>query len=241
MGRKAEYLTGQKFGLLTVKQRTQNIKGNVAWECVCECGNTIIATTRQLKTGERDNCGCVKKIRGKRTDITGKKFGMLTAIRATDEKNKNGSYLWECRCDCGKIVKVSAPMLKKGNNKSCGCLKLKSQAMVKDRLHLVDGTCIEWLKGRSTRSDNKTGYPGIFKKKNGRYQASIGFKKKMYYLGTFDNLKDAVDARNKAKEEIHGTFINAYEKWEEKKRDNPEWAEKHPFSMIKEESPRRLS
>lgn len=55
-------------------------------------------------------------------DITGNKFGKLTAIKKTDRK-KNGSYLYECKCDCGGIKEVTARDLGSGRVTSCGCSK----------------------------------------------------------------------------------------------------------------------
>lgn len=55
-------------------------------------------------------------------DITGKRFGKLTAIRRLDEK-KNKSYLWLCKCDCGGTKTVSARDLNSKRITSCGCSK----------------------------------------------------------------------------------------------------------------------
>jgi len=59
---------------------------------------------------------------GRFTDLTGQKFGRLTAIRP-DEKDKWGSLLWECLCDCGKIKTINGHLLRRGNTKSCGCYR----------------------------------------------------------------------------------------------------------------------
>ena len=62
-------------------------------------------------------------------DVTGKKFNRLTFIRKTDER-KNNNILWECKCDCGNIVKVKKWNVTSGNTKSCGCLKKESIARI---------------------------------------------------------------------------------------------------------------
>ena len=164
-----------------------------------------------------------------RLDISGQKFGKLTALYPTERKSTSGSIIWRCRCDCGNEVDVSVAELRKGNNKSCGCLKEASQKMVHDRLHLVDGTCVEWLGGRKMRSDNQSGSIGIQKRKNGKYIANIGFKKKLLYLGTFDNYEEAVYARQHSEQMIYEGFRNAYDLWQEKAEENPAWAELNPF------------
>lgn len=54
-------------------------------------------------------------------DLTGLRFGRLVVMsqKGTDiHRNK----LWECKCDCGNIATVRAPVLKNGVTQSCGCL-----------------------------------------------------------------------------------------------------------------------
>lgn len=58
----------------------------------------------------------------KTKDLTGQRFGKLVAISSTNTP-RYGSILWNCRCDCGNMVLVSASRLGIGNKKSCGCLK----------------------------------------------------------------------------------------------------------------------
>ena len=36
-------------------------------------------------------------------------------------------------------------------------------------MELVDGTCVEWLKDRKIRTDNKSGCKGVYKRKSGKY------------------------------------------------------------------------
>lgn len=56
-------------------------------------------------------------------DITGERFGHLTAIRF-DHKGKYRTY-WLCRCDCGKECFVSRQNLTSGKTQSCGHLLLR--------------------------------------------------------------------------------------------------------------------
>lgn len=56
----------------------------------------------------------------KALDISGQRFGMLTAISPTTDR-RDGKVLWRFRCDCGREVKVSAKDAKSGNSRSCGC------------------------------------------------------------------------------------------------------------------------
>ena len=55
------------------------------------------------------------------TDITGQRFGRLTALFPTD-KREFESVVWHCRCDCGNECDVRRNQLVGGRRKSCGCL-----------------------------------------------------------------------------------------------------------------------
>ena len=54
------------------------------------------------------------------SDLTGQKFGRLTAIKKVIEK-----YItkYKCMCDCGEEVIIDHRSLKSGATKSCGCLR----------------------------------------------------------------------------------------------------------------------
>ena len=57
----------------------------------------------------------------KAIDITGHRFGRLTAVSRHDKPGNR--WRWLCRCDCGKAVIVQIGSLRSGNGKSCGCLQ----------------------------------------------------------------------------------------------------------------------
>ena len=69
-----------------------------------------------------------------------------------------------------------------------------------------------------------------------RYSVTIGFKKKIYYIGCYEDYEDAVQARLIAEKKIHGAFLRANEIWQEKYLQDPEWGEKNPlvFEVSKE-------
>lgn len=54
-------------------------------------------------------------------DLTGKRFGMLTALNPTSCR-ENGYIVWKCRCDCGRECMVSTRNLRRGVVKNCGCI-----------------------------------------------------------------------------------------------------------------------
>lgn len=224
-------LTGKKYGKLTVIKPVPGNSRYLTWECRCDCGNTITATSRDLRFRNKTSCGCAKHGSSLKMDITGHRYGKLTAICPTGEKNPAGSMIWKCRCDCGNETRIAVSDLNSGNCKSCGCLKEEYQKLLHDRLHLVDGTCVEWLKGRKVRSDNTSGFRGVFRKKNGKYNVSIGFKKKIYFVGVYETYREAVEARLNAEHEIFDTFLEAHQLWDAMAQKDPAWAGQNPFQF----------
>lgn len=55
---------------------------------------------------------------GRIVDRVGERFGKLVVVR--DAGRKFGGVLWECRCECGRLVKMRASSLVCGDAKSCG-------------------------------------------------------------------------------------------------------------------------
>ena len=55
-------LTGQKFGRLTVLERSlpNHPTGGVCWKCQCDCGNVVTVIANNLKN-RSTSCGCWKK------------------------------------------------------------------------------------------------------------------------------------------------------------------------------------
>lgn len=61
---------------------------------------------------------------GKIKDLTGQKFGKLTAIKRVDDyilKNGRHKIMWLCKCDCGNESIVRGEDLRSGHTKTCGC------------------------------------------------------------------------------------------------------------------------
>jgi len=61
-------LTGQKFGRLTVIEKTtkRSLRGEIIWRCRCKCGNITEVRSSNLLRGYTKSCGCLyKETRGK--------------------------------------------------------------------------------------------------------------------------------------------------------------------------------
>jgi len=116
-------ITGKTFYRLTAIKSTEErdeLK-NILWLFKCSCGNEFKAPGSEVMRGQIRSCGCKKK--SPLLQLDGQRFGRLTVIKKTGEKNNKRQFLWECICDCGNKVVVAGIALKTGGIKSCGCFR----------------------------------------------------------------------------------------------------------------------
>lgn len=72
----------------------------------------------------------------KKLDLTGQKFGRLTAIKE-GPRNNAGRTTWICKCDCGNEKIVLTTQLTSGNTQSCGCLQKERTRIANQNKSLV--------------------------------------------------------------------------------------------------------
>jgi hypothetical protein len=95
-------LTGQRFGMLVVIARYlddfKQREGSY-WKCRCDCGKTRIVRGSSLRNGQIQTCEDMECRRlltpfhGGRKDLTGQRFGRLTALEATSER-QHRNVMW---------------------------------------------------------------------------------------------------------------------------------------------------
>lgn len=209
-------LTNRVFGKLTVKRKTDmRISNRIVWECECECGNIAYVTTSHLTSGKTTSCGCARN-GVNAIDITNKVFGRLTAKEPTNRRMGN-SIIWRCECECGNIAYIAAASLTNGSTTSCGCYSSevrsdigKKVIAVVNEKNLIDGTNVSKLGGKLIKS-NTSGVTGVsYDKSVNLWKAKITFKKKIYRLGGYHDIIDAIAIRRKAEEQLHGEFLKWY-------------------------------
>lgn len=54
-------------------------------------------------------------------DLTGKRYGMLTVVGLSGQRNSRGRVLYQCHCDCGGDRLATYANLERGEITSCGC------------------------------------------------------------------------------------------------------------------------
>ena len=91
---KTEDLTGRRFGRWTVICNTaSNDKGDIRWDCICDCGTHRSVSERSLLRGRSRSCGCLQK---ESASIT------ATSMKKHDGKGTRIYTLWKgirARCN----------------------------------------------------------------------------------------------------------------------------------------------
>lgn len=63
-------LTGERFGRLEVIAQTQNsLRGQIVWECICECGEKRLLPTTALTGDQTKSCGCLQREMARKTTL----------------------------------------------------------------------------------------------------------------------------------------------------------------------------
>lgn len=112
-------MTGVRFGKMVASKRIgTNKHGSALWLVHCDCGvEKLLSRTAMNYT---KSCGC-----SRRDDLIGQRFGKLIVLRKAG--SKQGDMLWHVQCDCGNMAIAMGNALKRGQTKSCKCLRKESQ------------------------------------------------------------------------------------------------------------------
>lgn len=133
---KREFLdiTNHRFGrllALNINHIKADKYGNTDyyWNCLCDCGNSIIVQGTVLRRGDTKSCGCLQseqsahRAKSRIMDLLGKRFGKLIVVERVDKPGQDGFFTWKCICDCGNEKLADGYTLRKGLVTSCGCLR----------------------------------------------------------------------------------------------------------------------
>lgn len=191
-------LTGQKFGKLNVINKAYVKNKRHYWNCKCDCGNMTVVAVSKLTRGYTKSCGCLL---GQNHGLSNHPaYGVWIAMKYRCEHDTGRHY-------ASKGIKVCDEWLdmrnfakwadengfKKGlqldridndgnyDPSNCRFISLRENSLNKNRL----------------RVDNSTGYWGVkIVKKNEKYDSYVGYKRKIYRIGSFHTAVEAALARD---------------------------------------------
>ena len=222
---------GRRVGRLLVIEEVPQRQGNfVCWLCLCDCGNKVVRDSGYLRQVGTASCGCytAEFHHMQRRDITGQRFGKLTALEPT-EKTKRTSVVWKFRCDCGRIVEkpVSEVTKKTNPTTTCGCSKMGyigNSEHGKKQYHNIEknyimGTNIETIRREDTNpmKNNTSGYQGVsFLSTRNEWIASMRFQGSIVSKAC-KSKEAAIEARKKMRA-IRDEFVAWYDSLSEEEK-----------------------
>lgn len=126
-------------------------------------------------------------------------------------RGKRQTQLWKCQCDCGAITYKATDTLTNPDISMCqDCAAEYAITQARANLGFEGGTQITKIKNRSEDSKNLSGVRGVnLDCKTGKYRARLKFQGKLYNLGSYTLLEDAVKARRRGEEEILTDCVQA--------------------------------
>ena len=135
-----------------------------------------------------------------RLDLTGRRFGRLRVLGMQNMDCGDGTRVWLCRCDCGKLCNVRQGNLIHKTVQSCGCLCGKN-FLNNDNY--------------GTEKNNTSGITGVCPAPNGMWIAQIGYNGKIYRLGSFKTKEQAAASRFTAEQKCKADFLKQHVAFEE--------------------------
>ena len=134
-------VTGDQVGSLTAvrfshsRTKKNGNKGQAYWLWRCDCGEELTASpacvrNRFRKTGavSCERCGKKRGAKSRSIDLTGQRFGLLTAVEMIDENKGPALARWLWSCDCGNTCIRYPSNVRTNENPSCGCAKKTTAA-----------------------------------------------------------------------------------------------------------------
>ena len=199
-------IRGKVFGRLCVDGFYGSIKQRAHWNCLCSCGNMLVASGKHLRNGHTKSCGCY---RAEMTSLAKSTHG----TSGTNEYTIWGGMLDRCRRVNSKAYKNY------GARGISVCQRwLSFENFYSDMgsrptpLHSVDRVdndgdyCPEncrWATAQTQARNSRgrggvTGVKGVFPYKETRYISKIWHDGKLLHLGVFDDIESAAAARKSA-------------------------------------------
>lgn len=208
-------LVGKVFGRLTVLGESgRSERGSVLWDCSCQCGNSCKVISSSLNSNLITSCGCLykesrKTCNRKHGKSKSREYNAWAAAKQRCYYKKHDFY-----ADYGgRGITMCEQWINSFETfyKDMGDCP---QGMSIERVDFNGNYCPENCKwdtasnqGYNTRisSNNKSGKSGVhWHKVTSKWAAQIGLENESIHLGVFENLEDAIAAREEAELKYYG-------------------------------------
>lgn len=225
-------LTGQRFGKLIVIARAKNNSHNQAqWLCRCDCGTEFVTASNSLRSGRTKSCGCavkdfLREARKKFNDYRIDGDTVYVKLSNCDKEMIVDRDVWEAGAKefcwhCTKYGYAAASVFTRPNKKlqlfHVYAFPNCPDGMVRDH---IDGNKLNNKRGNIrfvSQTDNcknrpiegtgKSGRRGVsWNSRRKRWKSTICVNNRVISLGFFENVQEAVHAREEAEEKYLGRY-----------------------------------
>lgn len=131
-----KYIEGNVIGDNNVFFKQRLDKNNGVFICPL-CGKEFTGSISGVGRDLIKSCGCLHNISSRNNtfkDLTGQKFGKLTAQYCLPYSTADNRAIWHCTCECGGEKDVVGKLLRQGHTVSCGCSNSKGEVKLKQIL-----------------------------------------------------------------------------------------------------------
>ena len=232
MGKVVDML-GKQCGRLHVDDRGPDYIDPVSgyhraqWWCTCSCGNTVLVTGKNLRSGRTKSCGCYVRERCAENGRanSGINHYEFNGSIVTGYSQQGEEFYFDYE-DYERVSKFywykhhSGYIFAKHEGKQIALHRLimnASEAEVVDHInHQKENCCKANLRmvsikqngqNKSVAKNNTSGFTGVsFNRNRGKRISRLMKDGVSKFLGAFDNIEDAIDARKAAEEKFFGEF-----------------------------------
>ena len=184
-------LTNKKFGKLFVIERSDDYvspKGarKSQWLCLCDCGNTSVASGDNLRSGHTKTCGCSDV---NYDNIIGRTYGDLTVEKEVQSQGSHRRFL--CQCSCGNYTEVLGTHLVQGKTQSCGHIASRGEQQISkilQQLHIDYRPQVTFDDLKSPKNGSLRFDFGVYK--NGKIEYLIEYQGIQHFENTFRFTED---------------------------------------------------
>ena len=225
-------LIGQRFGRLVVVKKcddyhiTKSGRKYRQWDCVCDCGNTVVVTETCLKQGNTKSCGCLHKEQIKKYnsyEIVDDYVIMYTSKNEPfyvdlDDFDRVKDICWNKNTQGylkgwlnGKVVRLNRYIMNAPDNMFVDHIGGRDTIHDNRKRNLRVVTRKENAGNMGKTKRNKSGHKGVcWDKRLKKWRVSIKKDNKSIIIGSYDDYQTACDAYDQAEYDIRGEYSYYY-------------------------------
>lgn len=207
-------LTNSRFGrLIVLSFGGQTRYRNAKWNCLCECGTSIVVSSGNLRNGNTKSCGCLQRDRVIEISTThGKCYSSVYHTWVSMKQRCFDSAVHHYKYYGGRGITVCDRWLNSFENFYADMGDKPSPDHSIDRKNNYGNyepsncrwaTATDQMHNRRVNHRNTTGISGV-SKNNGKWLVSIGFESKRIYLYYGSDFFEACCRRKSAENKYWG-------------------------------------